>query len=97
MYNVRVDDFSVTEIATGTHLAVTGGGDFIYSREGALYRMAAETDEVVAGATTTNSGGFHLADVQLQLGAGSVAVLVLLLVIPIVRLFTHRPTYSIRR
>ena len=59
--------------------------------------MAAETDETVAGATTASSGGIHLADVQLQLGAGSVAILILLLAVPIVRLFTHRPTYTIRR
>lgn len=97
IYDVRFDDLSARQIASGTHLALTPRGDYIYSREGALYRMAAETDETVAGATTTSTGGIHLADVQLQLGAGSVAILILLLAVPIVRLFTHRPTYSIRR
>lgn len=99
IYSLQADDLTSTQIASGAQLAINSLGDMYYSRDGALYRQVAKQQEIAAssGAVMTSGSGFDLASIVTKIGAGSAAVGILLLAVPIIRLLPRRPTYLLQR
>ena len=100
IYALDTASFQTKHIASGTQVSVNSYGDLYYMRGGALYRLMAERQDTAPVTSAAGVSGDHHIDLVhwgIKIGAGTAAIGLALLVVPIFRLFHRRPTYSIQR